>query len=390
MRDLGGSGRTASRSGCRHARPRPRRAAARSAAGATFPRPRESPRRRDRRASRRRGSARCPRSAPRLTSIRSSAANRSLADLASASIRARRRGVEMSLIEQADGVLDDGRDDPRLRHDAPHRADGTAACPPRDLADLELEPRGAGERVSPLGHRRRAGVGGLPVEGDAMALDAERAEHGSEGQPHRLEHRPLLDVQLEVGGCALELPPCLRACGRARRPCSRQRVRKRDTVASRSARSSSWSRIEPARRTRPEQATPEPRALLVGPVDEPDRDGRRPVGGDPAQHLEATDDVQAAVQPAAVRHGVDVAPDQDGTLGFAGERCPLVARLVDLDLDRERRRASLSSTRGPRPTYRSSRRAARRPRRRSAPEDSRSSATVRDGSSATAAIYRSR
>ncbi len=40
--------------------------------------------------------------------------------------------------------------------------------------------------------------------------------------------------------------------------------------------------------------------------------------------------VEAAVEPAAVRHRVDVAADQQRALGRAGEREPLVSRLVDL------------------------------------------------------------
>src|SRR5204863_329158 len=56
----------------------------------------------------------------------------------------------------------------------------------------------------------RAGVRGLAPEGDLVALNAEGPEDDAERQAHRLEHRPLLDVQLEVGGRALELTPRLR------------------------------------------------------------------------------------------------------------------------------------------------------------------------------------
>src|SRR3546814_19802476 len=56
---------------------------------------------------------------------------------------------------------------------------------------------------------------------------------------------------------------------------------------------------------------------------------------DPAQHLEAGQHVEAAVEPTPVRNGVDVAADQDGALRLPGQRRPLVSRLVDLDLDRE-------------------------------------------------------
>ena len=48
-------------------------------------------------------------------------------------------------------------------------------------------------------------MGGLPRPDDPPALDAVGPEHGAEGDPHRLEHGPLLDVELEVRGCRGEL-----------------------------------------------------------------------------------------------------------------------------------------------------------------------------------------
>ena len=81
--------------------------------------------------------------------------------MASLEHRRERRRVEVALVEQALGGLDDRRDDARLRDDAAHRADRAAADALGDLAELELELRGAGERVAALVHRRRAGVRGL-------------------------------------------------------------------------------------------------------------------------------------------------------------------------------------------------------------------------------------
>src|SRR2546429_7574352 len=111
----------------------------------------------------------------------------------------------MPLVEQALGSLHDRGDDPRFRHNAANGADGAVADPFRDLADLELELRGAGERVAPLLHRRRARVGSLPAEGDLVPLDAEGAEDDPERQVERLEHRPLLDVELEIRSSIDEL-----------------------------------------------------------------------------------------------------------------------------------------------------------------------------------------
>ena len=113
--------------------------------------------------------------------------------------------VEMTLVEEALRRLDDRRDDAGLRDDASHRADGTLPRALCDLADLELEPRSTCECVAALVHRCRAGVGSLAAEGDLVAFDAEGAEDDSEWELHRLEHGPLLDVELEVGGRAGEL-----------------------------------------------------------------------------------------------------------------------------------------------------------------------------------------
>ena len=86
----------------------------------------------------------------------------------------------MALVEQAFGGLDDRCDDSGLRHDAAHRADRAVPCPLRDLADLELEPRRARERIAALVHRRRARVCSLAAEGDLVPLDAERSEDDAE------------------------------------------------------------------------------------------------------------------------------------------------------------------------------------------------------------------
>ncbi len=82
------------------------------------------------------------------------------------------------------------------------RADAAVtAC---DLAQLEREARRGQERVAAPVDRRRARVGGLAVEDDAVSLDPDGAEHGAHGEALALQHGPLLDVQLEVGAHVLE------------------------------------------------------------------------------------------------------------------------------------------------------------------------------------------
>src|SRR6266508_6174756 len=137
--------------------------------------------------------------------------------------------VEVTLVEQTLGRLDDRRDDARFRHDAAHRGHGALPGPLRDLADLELETRSARQRVPPLVHRRRARVRGLPAERHLVALDSEGAEHDAEGEIHRLEDGTLLDVELEVRDGAFELGTSLER-GVELDAMLAQRVRQRDPV----------------------------------------------------------------------------------------------------------------------------------------------------------------
>ena len=235
----------------------------------------------------------------------------------------------MALVEQALGGLDDGGDDARLRDDAAHRADGAAADALRDLADLELELRGAGERVAALVHRRRAGVRRLAAERDLVALDAERAEDDAERQVERLEHRALLDVELEVRGRVLELRPRLERAVEVDAVLA-ERVRQRDPVGVAPLAQLVLIAHRAGGRRGAEERAAEAGALLVGPVDEPHGQRRRPLLGDAPQHLDCRDDVEAAVEPAAVRHRIDVAAEQERALRLARQREPLVPGLVDL------------------------------------------------------------
>ena len=175
---------------------------------------------------------------------------------------------------------------------------------------VERELRRAGERVAALVHRRRAGVRGLAAPRDARALDAERAEHDAEREVQRLEHRALLDVQLEVGGRVRELRARLERAVEVDAVLA-QRVGQRDPVAVGQLSQLVLVAHRARRRRRAEERAAEARALLVGPVDEPHRHRRRrPPRRSGASTSTPATHVQAAVEPAAVRHRVDVPADQ--------------------------------------------------------------------------------
>ena len=115
-----------------------------------------------------------------------------------------------------------------------------------------------------------------------------------------------------------------------------------------------------------EQAAAEARAFFVGPIDEADRDRRTAVelGGEAAQDFEAGRYAEAAIEPAAVGDGIEMAADEQRFRGFAGERDPAVAGGVEVVLDREVGELSIRTRRAPSARCRSRRRAARRWRRR--------------------------
>jgi len=112
--------------------------------------------------------------------------------------------LEVALIEdELTGRRDRGHDSARR---VDHAHGRHRAGLERDLTPLEHEARGAGDGVAAEAHRRGTDMGPLPHEADGVALDAVRAEDDPERDAEVFEHRPLLDVKLEVRGRVGELP----------------------------------------------------------------------------------------------------------------------------------------------------------------------------------------
>ena len=231
-----------------------------------------------------------------LTSQPSSAAIRSLASFALASMSASTSASRARWSSDSSQHAVEGRDDAGADlHDPGRRPHVVAAG--GVLAQGQRAAGGGQEGVAAHLHRRRAGVGVQAGEAHGVALDAEGAQHGAQRLVDRLEHRALLDVQLEVGGRALE-----RRARVERRvevdAVLAQRVGQRRPVAVGEA----AHRVGLQRaggRARAQQAAPEARALLVGPADELERQRPR-LGRLRAQHLEAGEDVEDPVEPPAV------------------------------------------------------------------------------------------
>ena len=242
--------------------------------------------------------------------------------------------VEVPAVQRDPALLDDARHDARPRRAGADRAHAPAAAG-GDRIDLLAHLRGGEEGVVAAVHGGRARVGGLPAKRDRVPLHAERAEHGAEREAEVEEDGALLDVELEVGGGGAQFavallhpfeidPDFTKRVGEAHALFVDEPPRLVEVEAARAG-------------GRPEQALAEPRAFLVGPVHDAQRDRwpARMLGGHAPQHLHAGQQAEAAVEPAAVGHRVDVAADHDGAGACARERRPHVARGVGVGLDRQ-------------------------------------------------------
>src|SRR5688572_1468799 len=116
--------------------------------------------------------------------------------------------IEVTLVERDSAVGYDAGDDSGFCDARPDRADAAIAalC---DLVDFRAHLCCGEERIAAAVHGRAARVRRLPVERDRMPLDAKRTQHSAKWQIQVQQHGALLDVQLQVGGCILQLPPAV-------------------------------------------------------------------------------------------------------------------------------------------------------------------------------------
>ncbi len=199
---------------------------------------------------------------------------------------------------------------------------------PADLVDGDGHVRGRHERVLAPRHGGGTDMRCLPRDFDAHAARRKSARHHADADAGRIEPRPLLDMQFEIG---VERPPAHRL--RPRIADALQFVTEAHARLV-GARVGPVDGCLPRERERTHHRRIEPRAFLVRPVDHFDR----PFGLDAeiverAQHFEARQHAENAVETAARSLRVEVAADQHRRKGRIG---PLaahehVAELIDLE-----------------------------------------------------------
>ena len=245
-----------------------------------------------------------------------------------------RRGIEVPLIERDSAFFHHARHDPRLRRAGADRAHAPAASR-GDGVDLLGHLRSRQEGVAAAVHRRGARVSGLAAKCDRVSHHAEGAEHGTERQVEVEEHRPLLDVEFQVGGGVRPLAPALPHALEIDAHVPQGVGQRHSLLVGESPR---LIEIEVAGAGgRAKQALAEPRPFLVGPVHHADRDRRFSfvLRAHPPQHLQTRQQSEATVEPTAVGHRVDVAADHNGPFARARERRPDIPGGVFVHLHRQ-------------------------------------------------------
>ena len=239
----------------------------------------------------------------------------------------------MALIQGDAAFFDHARDDAGFGNARANRAN--AAVPSGDFINHRTHPGGGQETVLAAVHGRAARMGRLAVKCDRVAFNAEGAKNGPQGQTEVQQHRPLFDVQFQVGGRVLEFPPAFPGPLQVN-PNFLEGVRQADAVLV--LESAGFAEVEmPRTGGGTEEALAEARPFLIGPIDQADGDGRFAVelGVDAPKNLDARQEIKAAVEPAAVGHRVDMAADEQGAIGLAAEGGPGIAGGVLVDFGGE-------------------------------------------------------
>jgi hypothetical protein len=168
-----------------------------------------------------------------------------------------------------------------------------------------------------------------------VPLNTLRPKHRSQRKSKLFQHRPLLDVQLQIRCRILPLN-----AGFADRvyanPALGQRIFQPFAARIRPS-AILVNRVRPRECRRSKQAPSKPRTLLVGPVHQPHRHRRLSAKllRNPAQHSVGAHHAQRTVEPSAIRNRIQVTPKNQRLLRFSLQRRPAISCSVVMMLHRK-------------------------------------------------------
>jgi hypothetical protein len=161
-----------------------------------------------------------------------------------------------------------------------------------------------------------------------MSLDPLGAEHNAKWKVHVFENRSLLDVQFQISGYIATFNASITDSINVDATVAKGILQTNsiavytDTV--------NGDGMSTGKRRRSEETPAEARAFLIGPIDQPNREGRPAVIilGETAKHLKAGKYPQAAIQPAAVRYRIKMTSQNKRAFRITSQSGPGVPRGV--------------------------------------------------------------
>ena len=214
----------------------------------------------------------------------------------------------MPLIQRDPAILDDAGHDAGFRQARANRAN--AAVPFGDVVNLRTHFGGGEKSILAPVHRRAARMRGLPVKINRMALHAKGAKHSPEREIEIEKHRSLFDMQFQIRGSVREFFAAVLYLFEID-PLLFQRCRKGDALFVFQVSRLVHVEISRARR-RTEKALPKSRPFFIRPVHQANGHRRLAVklSVNATKNLNACERVQAAIEPAPVRHRIDMSADE--------------------------------------------------------------------------------
>jgi hypothetical protein len=161
------------------------------------------------------------------------------------------------------------------------------------------------------------------------------AEHDAKRKMHVFENGPLLDMQLQIGPCVAAFNASVTDSVDINITVLESVLKTNSITVCADAVDGDGMSADKCRRT--EEASAESSALLIGPIDQSNRD-RRPavkVLREAAQHAKASENAQASIQPTAIRNRVKMTAKDKSVIGIALKGCPGVPSGIKVMLYRK-------------------------------------------------------
>src|SRR5271155_5866970 len=173
------------------------------------------------------------------------------------------------------------------------------------------------------------------MKSDCMTFHPLGAEHDAEWKMHIFKNGPLLDMQLQIGSCIAAFSASVTD------PVDINITAPESVLQANSievcADAVDGDAVSTGKCRRTEEAPAKARTLLIGPINQANRDGRpaMKILREAAQYTKASENAQASVEPTAIRNGVKMTAKDESAVGIALKGRPGVPSGIKVMLHRK-------------------------------------------------------